>query len=110
VDCFRKPGRTLKNLSGGQLNPLCQGFYDDGLLVPGPGSTESITWQLTHLGQTLVYLLHEYDLQVTSGRIYEVLDRLNIRPGDEVLDIGCGAGQTLLAVMRYLPGTLMYTR
>jgi len=60
-------------------------------------------YKLTREGVKIGYNLYEYDLQIVTNDIYssyEPLKKLNITEASSVLDIGCGAGQTLVAICR----------
>jgi ubiquinone/menaquinone biosynthesis C-methylase UbiE len=60
-------------------------------------------YNLTREGVIIGYNLCEYELQVVTSDIfssYEPVKKLGIVESSLVLDIGCGAGQTLVAICR----------
>ncbi len=65
------------------------------LAPPGP--------RITRLGRTVDYHLAEYRTQVEDGAAQRYLSRLEIGADSRVLDIGCGAGQRLIALLRDQP-------
>ncbi len=58
---------------------------------------------LTPLGSSLAYNLLEYVGQVKERKIDEILQQLKIDSESIVADIGCGGGQTLFAIQKYVP-------
>src|SRR5262249_11269111 len=60
--------------------------------------------RLTRLGGKLAYHLAESRRQSEDDRTAGLLDRVGLGPGARVLDVGCGAGQTLRLVGPRLPG------
>lgn len=68
-----------------------------GLCDPGPPVT------LTRLGRSVSYHLAEYRRQIDDGAANIFTSRLDIRPDSRVLDVGCGAGQSLVALLRERP-------
>ena len=53
---------------------------------------------LTKKGKLLAYNIEEFRIQVESGKVFDLLNKLNIFSGSVVLDLGCGGGQTLFAL------------
>ncbi|MDX2168968.1 MAG: class I SAM-dependent methyltransferase [Deltaproteobacteria bacterium] len=51
----------------------------------------------TRFGRSIAYNLMEYRTQITRGAARDLVDLLRLTPDARVLDIACGAGQTLAA-------------
>jgi ubiquinone/menaquinone biosynthesis C-methylase UbiE len=62
---------------------------DDGILTP--------------LGHKLAYHLDEYNIQADPAEECDFTECLEIGRGSRILDIGCGAGQTLFRLQRFDP-------
>jgi SAM-dependent methyltransferase len=59
--------------------------------------------RLSRLGNKLVYQLSEWDWQSTDAQFHDTLRAAGLGPRATVLDIGCGAGQTLRLLEPYSP-------
>ncbi len=58
---------------------------------------------LTRLGRGVSYHLAEYRRQIEGGAAETYISRLDVRHDSRVLDVGCGAGQSLVALLRERP-------
>lgn len=59
--------------------------------------------------RTIIYNLQEYDIQITQGTIRETLKKMAIDGNSFILDVGCGAGQTLIGCLEYHPKKIVGT-
>ncbi len=59
--------------------------------------------RVTRLGRTVVYHLSEYRTQIEKGAADRYLSRLDVGRDSRILDVGCGAGQSLVAMLREQP-------
>ena len=91
IDVYRKDGRS--DLPGHILTEM----NNQGLLHTFSDGSQ----RLSRKGRLLAYNIEEYRIQL--DKIFSVLDKLNIFPGSVVLDVGCGGGQTLLALVDRQP-------
>lgn len=71
-----------------------QGFLD--ILPDG-------TQRLSRKGRLLAYNIEEYSIQVESGKIFSLSEKLNVFPRSVVLDVGCGGGQSLFGLVNSRP-------
>jgi SAM-dependent methyltransferase len=64
-------------------------------------------WHLTTLGSNLAYHCAEFSLQSQAesarGLFERIVQRVELGAGAAVLDVGCGAGQTLRTLQSYQP-------
>lgn len=60
--------------------------------------------RLTPLGAKLAYHLAEFHRQATFSQDGDFLAELRLGEGSQILDIGCGAGQTLFRLQSFGPG------
>jgi SAM-dependent methyltransferase len=81
------PGLRL----GRPAPPVIEAELEAGGLVEGRG-------RLTPSGRTVAYHLAEYLRQEGRDGIESFAERSALGPGSRVLDVGCGAGQTLSAL------------
>jgi len=88
---FATPGRVLKEMES------------QGLLETFPDGSQG----LSRTGKLLAYNIEEFRIQVESGKIFSILDKLNVFPGSIVLDVGCGGGQTLFALADRQPSLVL---
>jgi SAM-dependent methyltransferase len=58
---------------------------------------------LSDLGRNLLYQLRETQWQATDAQFHETLAAASLGPAATVLDVGCGAGQTLRVLEPYSP-------
>jgi len=80
------------------LSERSKEFLSSGLAVK-----KGSRFFLTPLGSSLAYHLLECINQVEKGELEMVFCQMRIGPGSVVADIGCGGGQTLFALKKYLP-------
>ena len=73
------------------------------LVAGGLCTTEEGRPQLTRLGRSVSYHLSEHRIQIEQGAADRFVSRLDVRQDSRVLDIGCGAGQSLVALTRQQP-------
>lgn len=78
--------------------PLVQSWAAAGLCVSGPNQP-----RLTRLGRSVAYHLAEYRNQIEDGAAQRFVSQLDIRRDSSILDVGCGAGQSLVALLRQQP-------
>jgi SAM-dependent methyltransferase len=55
-------------------------------------------YAITERGRRVAYAFVEYENQVAGGQLRHLLPLLQLKEGGLVVDIGCGAGQTLAAI------------
>ena len=107
VDFLGEPGPSAEEMllwppgAVGRLGPLLEQAESggsmtsdarselEGLGLAGPGPS------LTPLGRKVRYQLLEYEWQAGDAQFRSCLDLGGLGKGSRVLDIGCGAGQTL---------------
>ncbi|MGD0516399.1 MAG: class I SAM-dependent methyltransferase [Thermoguttaceae bacterium] len=59
--------------------------------------------KLTELGEKLAYHLVEYNRQSDPSEAYDLAEYMELGNESRILDIGCGAGQTLFRLQRFGP-------
>ncbi|MEM7586082.1 MAG: class I SAM-dependent methyltransferase [Acidobacteriota bacterium] len=59
--------------------------------------------RLTRLGRGIAYHLSELRIQIEEGGAKQYVSRLDIRSDSRILDVGCGAGQSLVALSEQRP-------
>ena len=79
---FEAQGRVVEELKA------------QGLLEILPDGSQ----HLSRKGTLLAYNIAEFTIQVNSGKMFPVLEKLNVFPGSIVLDVGCAGGQSLFAL------------
>lgn len=84
---FDAPGWVVKEMKA------------QGLLETFPDSSQSLSTK----GRLLAYDIEEFRIQVVNGKIFPILEKLDVFPGSIVLDVGCGGGQTLFALANRHP-------
>jgi ubiquinone/menaquinone biosynthesis C-methylase UbiE len=57
--------------------------------------------KLTALGSKLAYHIAEYNTQSDPSQACDLAEEMNFRTDSKVLDIGCGAGQTLFRLQQF---------
>jgi len=82
-------GPLLEQVDSGGLSPADALAELEALGLAGPGPS------LTALGRKVRYQLLEHEWQAGDGQFQSCMDLVDLGPGSRVLDIGCGAGQTL---------------
>ncbi|MEM7351845.1 MAG: class I SAM-dependent methyltransferase [Acidobacteriota bacterium] len=82
----------------GVETPLAERWITEGLCEGSAASP-----RLTQLGRSLAYHLAEYRSQIEDGDALRFVAPLDVQPDSRVLDIGCGGGQSLIALLRQGP-------
>ncbi len=103
LELLRQPplSRALATLAQGS-NEAPSKHLDD-LIQRGLCEVSAPGPRVTRLGRSLAYHLAEYRTQIEAGAAAGFVSKLELRRDSRVLDVGCGAGQSLVALMRGQP-------
>ncbi len=93
---------ALEQLANGNLQDLSETLAEP-LLAGQLCEPDDNGLRLTRLGRGIAYHLSELRIQLENGGADTYVSQLDIRHDSKVLDIGCGAGQSLVALSREQP-------
>jgi len=98
----KRPCNSQDIVSELKLDVSSQNDFDF-LQMHGIVIQRNAKYSLTKEGKIIAYGLKEWEIGFKDGSVYSILGKLGINNHAAILDIGCGAGQFLMASSKYNP-------